>query len=403
ILSDLLEIPNLNQRATQQLRHWAESGFFGVKNSESPAGSRREAAWLAVFGIASGIYRVVVFSGVLLFVADRFLIIGIIMAAVCLVSWAVVPVVRYVKYLASSPRLDRVRNRAIGVSAALAFFFVILLAVVPFPCSFRAPGIALASQRVEVANATAGEVQSLLTPADSLVSRGQPLLRLKNPELDLQIAATQGHLAELNARLLAAMDKDSADIEPLERLRDSVSEQLAKLDGDASNLVVRASQNGVWVAPDVDNQVGSWLNRGSDIGLLVNPAAFDFVATVSEDNVNDLFNRQIRGAAVRLWGQTGDALAVSHWKIIPGGQDVLPSAALGWAAGGVVPVAGENNTNGVKTIEPFFEVRARLDPARNVALLDGRSGEIRFKLPPEPLLPRWVRSLWQLLQKRYEI
>ena len=37
------------------------------------------------------------------------------------------------------------------------------------------------------------------------------------------------------------------------------------------------------------------------------------------------------------------------------------------------------------------------------ALLDGRSGEIRFKLAPEPLLPRWIRSLWQLFQKRYQI
>jgi hypothetical protein len=36
-------------------------------------------------------------------------------------------------------------------------------------------------------------------------------------------------------------------------------------------------------------------------------------------------------------------------------------------------------------------------------LLDGRSGEIRFDLPAEPLLPRWTRQLRQLLQKRYQI
>ena len=41
ILSDLLEIPNLNQRAIGQLRHLAESKLFGVKPSESPAGTRR--------------------------------------------------------------------------------------------------------------------------------------------------------------------------------------------------------------------------------------------------------------------------------------------------------------------------------------------------------------------------
>jgi hypothetical protein len=35
--------------------------------------------------------------------------------------------------------------------------------------------------------------------------------------------------------------------------------------------------------------------------------------------------------------------------------------------------------------------------------MDGRIGEIRFDLPSEPLLPRWMRSLRQLLQKRYQI
>ena len=47
------------------------------------------------------------------------------MAVACLISWAVVPVIRFVKYLASSPRLDRVRNRAITITASLAVGLVI--------------------------------------------------------------------------------------------------------------------------------------------------------------------------------------------------------------------------------------------------------------------------------------
>jgi putative peptide zinc metalloprotease protein len=88
---------------------------------------------------------------------------------------------------------------------------------------------------------------------------------------------------------------------------------------------------------------------------------------------------------------------------VPGGQEILPSAALGWGAGGEVPVAVEDNSQGNKTKEPFFEVRGDIAANEGVAFLDGRSGKIRFQLPPEPLLPRWMRSLWQLLQKRYEI
>jgi putative peptide zinc metalloprotease protein len=139
------------------------------------------------------------------------------------------------------------------------------------------------------------------------------------------------------------------------------------------------------------------------LGLLANPAAFEFVSTVREADANALFASDIRRADVRLYGQAGWDLPVTAWKVVPGGQQVLPSAALGWAAGGEVPVETENNAQGNKAVEPFFEVRGTMSTRPEVELLDGRSGQIRFKLAPEPLLPRWLRSLWQLLQKRYQI
>lgn len=404
ILSDLLEIPNLNQRATSRLRYWAERYLFGVKNQESPVGTRREAAWLGVFGIASGIYRVIVFSGILLVIADRFLIIGIVMAGACLISWGVMPVVNFIKYLASNSRLERVRHCAIGVTVGIAAVIVILLCVIPFPYSFRAPGVIMAAQRTEIVNESSGQVSGLLVKPGSFVKQGTPLLQLKNPELELELAGTRAHLEEINARLLQAMDRESADIAPLARLRDSVSVQLAKLALDLEHLTVRAPHDGVWVSPGVEDFIGRWLPRGTGLGLLANPVSFEFKATVMEEDVNALFAQKIYGANVRLYGNAAAKLAVTDWQVVPGGQNILPSAALGWAAGGEVPVASdESNSQGNKSSEPFFEVIGKLNLTGDVQLLDGRSGKISFKLAAEPLLPRWTRSLWQLLQKRYQI
>lgn len=403
ILSDLVEIPNLNQRAMTQLRCWAERYLFGVKNAESPAGTRREALWLAVFGTTGGIYRFIVFSGLLLTIADHFLIIGLVMAGVCFYSWAVVPMGGFLKYLASNPRLDRVRHRAIGVTAGIGAFLVVLLCVIPFPYSFRAPGVVVASQRTEIVNQTNGRVVELLAKPGTFVKQGTPLLTLKNNELDLQMAAARAHLDEVNARLLQAMDGESADIEPLTRLRESVSAELEKLTRDSSDLMVRAPHDGVWVAPGVEDFIGRWLPRGTDLGLLANPAFFEFDATVREEDVNALFGKKIYGANVRLYGQAATNLPVNDWRVVPGGQNVLPSPALGWAAGGEIPVADDENSQGNKSAEPFFEVIGKIPARDGVVLFDGRSGRISFKLAPEPLVPRWTRSLWQLLQKRYQI
>jgi len=400
ILSDLLEIPNLAQRASQQLRHLWEHYVFGVKGSSSPAMTWSEASWLVVFGIASGIYRVIVFSGVLLLVADRFLLLGLIMAGVCAVSWVTVPTGKFLVYLASSPRLHRVRWRAVTVTAVLAVLLLLLLAAVPFPSHFRAPGVVQAQRRTGIVNDIAGVVVKVVAQPGSPVSAGQPLLRLTNRELELDLVAAQGLCREAEARYREALIRTNADLKPLSSRLESVSKRLAKLKADQESLVVRAKHDGIWVAPRIHDSVGRRVERGSPLGLLVDPRGFEFVATIAQTDADAAFARPPRGGQVRLRGQSDTSLEIGRWSVVPGGKQMLPSPALGWAAGGEVPVSPNEPE---KAREPFFEIRADLHPAAGVPLLHGRSGTIRFDLEPEPLLPRWLRRLQQLLQKRYQL
>ena len=402
ILSDLIEIPNLHQRCTLHLKHLAERYLFGIKKSESPTNNRREAAWLTVFGIASGIYRVVVFAGILLFVADRLLLLGIVMAVVCLISWVMVPTGRLLQYLTSSPRLDRNRPRAIAVTASAIVFLLILLQFVPFPSHFRAPGVLKAKERTEVINEAAGSVEALLAKPGDSVRRGQGLIRLRSRELELDLANTRGRYAEIESRVRLAMKEDTASLKPLNSRLESVTNRLQKLEKDEASLIIRARHDGIWVAPGLEDYVGRWLARGTSLGLLVDPASIEFAATVEQADVDSLFARKMLGAQVRLQGQAGRSVPVEQWKVIPGAQRNLPSPALGWKGGGEVPVAADD-PHGRKSAEPFFEVLAQVTGSKEVALLDGRSGKIRFDLESEPLLPRWIRRLRQLLQKRYQM
>ncbi len=89
------------------------------------------------------------------------------------------------------------------------------------------------------------------------VQQGQPLVKLANPKLELQIAGVRARLAEVNARLLQAVDGESADVEPLLRARDSANDELKKLTADAANLTVRARQAGIWVAPGIEDYTGA--------------------------------------------------------------------------------------------------------------------------------------------------
>jgi putative peptide zinc metalloprotease protein len=80
----------------------------------------------------------------------------------------------------------------------------------------------------------------------------------------------------------------------------------------------------------------------------------------------------------------------------------LPAPALGWRAGGTVPVSNADNS-GTRAAEPFFEVRAVLAPPAGAVVLQGRSGWLRYTLPSEPLITQGYRAFRQLLQKRYSL
>ena len=402
ILSDVLEIPNLSQRANQHLRHLGERWLFGVRKSESPARSRREAAWLTGFGLASGVYRLIVFGGILLIVADHFFLIGLLMAAVCFISWITVPVWKFLHYLAASPRLDRVRPRAVLVSLAIVALILGVLQWTPLPSHFRAPGIVQAQEWTQVVSETAGQVVELVATPGASVRAGQILARMRSDELELQLAQARALVVEAGTRLRAALAGESANVSPLRGSLAAATGRVNKLLQDQAALIVRARHDGTWIAPELKDSLGRWLPRGSPLGLLVNPASFQFTATVLQDEAGALFGGKLSGAEVRLKGEAGQVLKAGRWQVIPGAQRRLPSAALGWHGGGELPVSADD-PQGLKSAEPFFEVRAELPATGPVALLHGRSGRIRFDQEWEPLLPRWIRSLRQLLQKRYQL
>lgn len=402
ILSDLLEIPNLHQKATKQLQYYFKRYIFGLKDAQPGADNRTQGFWITVFGILSHIYRIFVFSGILLFVADRFLLLGVIMAITCLTGWIIVPLAKFSNYLLTSPELSRQRPRAIMATAVLVFGILGFLQWVPFPYHFRAPGIFQARERTEIVSETAGAIAEIAVPNGARVTTGQLLLRMENRELATELAAATARKQEIEARMLEAREQAVADLEPLESLLESAERNLAKVNSDIATLDVRARQDGIWIAPELEDTRGRWVSRGTPLGLIVDPAAFEFTATVVQADVDNLFTQEIAAAEVRVPGQAESVVLVGKPAIIPAEHQLLPSSALGWARGGNIQTDA-SDPEGRRAAEPFFEVRADVINAGAVPIFHGRSAKIRFPIDSQPLLPRWIRRLRQLLQKRYQI
>ena len=397
ILMDWIGPPNLYQRSVRYLRYLAERQLFGLRQEKSPAANPKEARWLATYGLLGGAYRIFLFASITLFVANQFLLLGTVIAAICVIAWAVVPLFRFMAYLASSPRLQRTRSRALGVSLGGATSLLLVLAVLPVPSAVRAPGMVEAEEYTLVATGSSGAVQRIVARSGHRVSAGQPLVLLADPELSFETSTLKAQLEEAMARQRQSIAQGGANLRTIEGVLEALRKREAELQRHQRDLTVVAAHDGLWVAPRLDDSMGRWFPRGTVLGEVVNPAKFLFVARIPTRDALQIVSGKLRRADVWLLGQAGQRLETTGWRLVQAAAEATEPANSD--RGNKTANAGSANRPTQEA--PVFEVRAELIPGTSrVRLLHGQSGMIRLALPWEPLLTQWSRQLRQLFQNR---
>ncbi len=291
IFSDLFDLPNLYQRATRQLKHIGERFLFGVKKSVTPAHDRKEESWLTVYGIAAFIYRIFLLVFITYHVAQGFLGLGIAIAAFCVFLYFLLPIGKLLKYLVSSERLERNRKRAIAVTTLLVALLVGAIGFIPLPRSFRAAGVIKPKLEDVIYAQSSGVVAELFVKSTDQVVAGQPLVRLSNPELDLDIKSAAQQIDQLNTQIEEARQNQFGSI------AGSLIEQskagrllMEELQRQKKELVVIATRDGIWTSPRESEMIGTWSPRGTELGRIVDFSELVFVSVVPQKQSGNLFD-----------------------------------------------------------------------------------------------------------------
>src|SRR4051812_5465699 len=116
ILSDFLEIPNLRQKSSEYALGLIKRHLFRVKQFQ-PLPPPVQRAWLLTYAVASSIYRVMIGIAIILLVAFKVPVLGVLMALGGVATWLIVPVYKVSKYLLLDPELHRKRSWAMTCSA----------------------------------------------------------------------------------------------------------------------------------------------------------------------------------------------------------------------------------------------------------------------------------------------
>ena len=183
VLADLIEIPNLASRAARYWSYWLERYVLGVREAEAPNGTRAENAWLAVYGLAAAVYRVLVTVVIAMFIAGRFFFIGVLLAFWGVFAMAGLPVIKAAAHLATSPRLRRRRGRAIGVALAAALGVAAFLIAVPMPSHSYAEGVLWLPEEDIVRAGESGFVSNFLVQPGEEIVKGDALVASDAPRL----------------------------------------------------------------------------------------------------------------------------------------------------------------------------------------------------------------------------
>ena len=418
MLSDWLETPNLQGRASQMMLHLMDHYLFGLKSSRSPAETTREGVWLAVYWVSSWVYRLMITFGILLIVSLHYLGFGMLMAVAFGFMWVVLPVFKSIQYLWCSPKLERCRLRACCVSTGLVAVVLAFLVLIPMPYYFRAEGVVRAEPFARVYVGVDGRMAKLLVPSGTLVKQGTPLVELENAELSHEQDLLKGQVALAEAHQRLALVTDPARYASMKSYFHALDLRRTRLEEDARALTVLAPCDGLWLAPDAFHFQGSMLPRGLELGVVQNTEDFAVSAVVRQDDVSRLFTPdQVHGTEVRVRGQEGSVIGVVSFNAIPAERQDLPSAALGILGGGKVAVenpgapsrrqtssgAMKSDDEGTHAKEPIFEIRALLQPDASVKLLHGQRVVVRMTLQSIPLAAQWWRSLRQTFQRTYKL
>jgi len=409
MLADLLETPNLAQRANQMMKHLLQKYVYRLERPSAllPSTLRGEQVILVVYGLAALAYRIFLFITITLYVMGVAFGLGLVLAIWTAAAWFIIPIGGFIHWLAANPCLSEQRLRAVGVSAALIGAAVIAVGVIPMPDRRRGAGVVESERRSGVYIATDGFVEQVHARPGDRVRAGDPILTLDSLEMLEQRRQTLAAIGELRIQERAALREGNPAVAQVARERIAVYQStLAEVDRKIAELVVRAPHDGVVVTADPARLLGAYVRRGDPVCEVIDQDAVRIAATLGQD-ATWLFDPSAGPYTVRLrlYSAADKVIDGTNVREPPAGRKELASPALGFAGGGQIETEPDDRTGQVAK-RPTFTVH--IDPVFDDAAsvwhgAVGQRVKVRFELPDKPLIVQWADRLARTMQGRVNL
>jgi putative peptide zinc metalloprotease protein len=337
VLSDILEIPNLSMHGRTIVRRQLQWLFLGRHGERSVLrGWRRSFA--GMYSIASAIYQCSWTIGILVAVSSYWAGLGKAIAALAIVYWIIVPLLRWIGSVWRSEERSHEIRWLCGASLTL-IAGTAAIAVAEVPWSRRLPAVVTFADMFDVRPQTTGIVDELLIDRGQFVRKGQLLIRLKNVQLAAE--QTDGRVKIAQAQLRRQQAQSTGQVALAATIHEEIiglEARQSQLDRMIASLEQRAPFDAWVIRCDRSMLLGRMAREGESLITLGQPEVKELVVSIGQEDVDDYARgcQSHETAWVRLHG--GHYLQARLFPAAPRASRTLPHPALAATAGGPLAV-----------------------------------------------------------------
>lgn len=269
LFSDIVDIPNLQDRGFELARNRMRHLLFGVPLVRDPGLLPGEHRIAIIWAYATWVYRFFLFLGIAFLVYYFFFkALGIFLFLVEIWWFILAPIWREVKnWRELAGRIDVRRQRIAMMGGGI----LLLMLLVPWESSFRAPGLMKAGEQQKFYAAEPSRVLAVYARNEARVYRGDLLLELESPDLEAEIAQARAAVSSASyevARVTSSQDTSKDRVVAEQSLAQAQS-QLTGLGQRDARRRVTAPFDGIVSDMPPELRQGLWVSDQQSLGVLI--------------------------------------------------------------------------------------------------------------------------------------
>jgi putative peptide zinc metalloprotease protein len=423
ILSDFVEVPNLQEQSTKVVRRWFVRWAFGIDLPHDRLAADDGQGWLALYAIASTAYRLFVVVAILWFLQRVLKPYGLDVAAtslglVVVGGLLVVPVARSIGWVRDHQRSESLNWIRFLVRLGLVVAGVGLIAAIPLPRRVVTAALVEPSGATRVYVTVPGTLLEAAEAGQS-VRAGEPIARLENLELARELARLEGDRDRqaLHVRNLRGQQGSdpaaAAQIPTAEEALADLETRLAERRRDRDRLTLTAPENGTVLPPhrqsrptpagelstwtdtplDPKNR-GAYMETGTIVCLVGDPRRLEATLLIDQSDI-DLV-RVGQKVQIRFDELPGRSLEGTIASVGELDLKVAPSELV---IAGDLPSRIDEAGN-PRPVSASYQARVELTSGDDLSLRSGAIGRAKISVDSASLASRLLRYLRATFQSR---